>query len=51
MGKSFKLKPGMTQVEQIQSARKVWGFKPVTRVVVDKKNPYKRKEKYGNRWE
>lgn len=38
------MKKGMTQIEAIKSARKVWGFKPTTRVVKDK-TKYSRKNK------
>lgn len=34
----------LTQIEAIRSARKVWGFKPVTRIV-DSKKKYNRKDK------
>jgi hypothetical protein len=42
MNNKLKLKKGISQVEAVRSARKVWGFKPTSRVVNSRK-VYERK--------
>ena len=52
MGKTYRIKE-IKGIDTYKSTRKSWGtFDPTTRVVRPKKGGgYKRREKFGNKWD